>query len=249
MKKTLIIIWSIFFLSIGFLLWEYTADSQSNKAVYETLQEEYQKAEELGEEEKTVLLEENTPIISEKYKGLMDINKDLVGWISIPNTPINYPVVRNDNNEFYLQHDFSKAPSKAGAIFMDFRNVDFPSAKNTILYGHYMRNGTMFGSLIQFKEEEFLKSNQIISFNSIYEDIEWEIFSAYITDVAFNYIKTNFQSEEDYGEFLESLRKKSMFQLDTAVSAEDQILTLSTCSYEFDNARFVIHAKKLKQPF
>ena len=107
----------------------------------------------------------------------------------------------------------------------------------------------MFGSLVQFKEEDFLKSNRIIAFNSIYEDMKWEIFSAYITDVAFNYIKTNFQSEEDYGEFLESLRQKSMFQLDTAVSTEDQILTLSTCSYEFDNARFVIHAKKLKQPF
>ena len=184
-------------------------------------------------------------LILKKYSSLLEINDEIVGWIRINNTKVDYPVVKGMDNEFYLNSNINKEPFKAGSIFMDFRNEGKGLEPHTIVYGHHMKDGSMFGDLMKYKERSFLIENRYIQFNTLYEDIKWEIFSAYITDTGFDYLITEFSNKEDYIAFLESITTKSYMNLGTEVSVEDKILTLSTCTYEFKDARFVVHAKKL----
>jgi sortase B len=187
----------------------------------------------------------NNTRVMERYKDIREINSDLVGWLKLSNTVIDIPVVKTTDNAFYLKHNFRKEQNIAGAIFMDYRNEGKGNDKNTIIYGHNMKNGTMFNNLMKFKQQSFFYHNNIITFNTLHEDMEWEIFSAYVTSTDFYYIKTKFKDAEDYSNFLSLIKEKSIFPTDVKVTAEDNILTLSTCSFEFKDARFVIHAKKL----
>ena len=190
-------------------------------------------------------LEDNKNDINKKFIELLKTNKEIVGWINVPNTKVDYPIVKTSNNNFYLNHNILKKEDSSGAIFMDFRNDIEIMDKNTILYGHNMKNGTMFKGLMKYKDEDFLKENKIISFSTLYEDIKWEIFSAYVTDINFYYIQVNFKNSYEYESFLNNIKGKSMFDTSIDLNSSDNILTLSTCSYEFDDARFVIHAKRI----
>ena len=190
-------------------------------------------------------LEDNKNDINKKFIELLKTNKEIVGWINVPNTKVDYPIVKTSNNNFYLNHNILKKEDSSGAIFMDFRNDIEIMDKNTILYGHNMKNGTMFKGLMKYKDEDFLKENKIISFSTLYEDIKWEIFSAYVTDTNFYYIQVNFKNSYEYESFLNNIKGKSMFDTSIDLNSSDNILTLSTCSYEFDDARFVIHAKRV----
>lgn len=185
--------------------------------------------------------------IEEKFDKLLGINKDIIGWINIPNTVIDYPVVKTTNNDYYLNHNILKEKSTSGSIFLDFRNEIEEFDRNSILYGHNMKNGTMFKDLMKYKDEEFFKENDIISFSTIYEDTKWEIFSAYVTDTNFYYIQVNFENDKEYSDFLNTIKAKSMFYKDIELDGSEEILTLSTCSYEFNDARFVIHGKKVNE--
>lgn len=182
-------------------------------------------------------------------QSLLKINEDSVGWINIQNTRINYPVVQGKDNEFYLDHNIDKKPSEYGSIFVDYRNnnlKDFDKAeKNIVVYGHHMKDGTMFGDLKLYKDEKFFKNNQIVSFNIMGQEYKWRVFSAYVTSTDFNYIKTDFKNDAEFNEFIKSIKEKSLYINDTIPNSKDVILTLSTCSYEFDNARFVVHFKKI----
>lgn len=202
-------------------------------------------------EEKSVSVEEVKEktietVINEKLLKLRGINEDIVGWIKIPNTNIDYPVVQSDNNEYYLDKDIYGKASTAGSIFMDYRNDLKTDDYNRILYGHNMKNGTIFKDLMKYKYEEFFENNRIITFDTIYGEEQYEIFSVYVTDTSFYYIDTEFKSNDEFNEFLKKIKSKSMFESDIELEESKEILTLSTCSYEFNNARFVVHAKKIK---
>jgi len=241
MKKYLAFIWTIALIYTTYTLANYLIESNSNKVIYEEIRNEYN-IEDIHESNEDIFDEE----LADAYSSpLLLINEDIVGWIKIPNTAIDYPVVRAQDNEFYLNHNIHKKPAKSGSIFMDFRNGSLAKEKNTILYGHNMKDGSMFRDLLKYREESFFYSNPIIEFNTLYEDLKWEIFSVYVTSVDFYYIETEFQSLDEYRIFLDSIKDKSLFEIDVKISEKDQILTLSTCSYEFDDARFVIHAKRV----
>ena len=182
----------------------------------------------------------------EKFEPLLKINEDIVGWVQVPNTKVNYPVVKTTDNDFYLHHNIKKEKSVAGSIFMDYRNNENVEDRNTIIYGHNMKDGSMFKDLVNYKKQEFLKENQTIEFSNLKDEMQWMIFSVYITDTNFNYIRTKFVDDEDYERFLNEISSKSMYDTQTNVSKEDQIVTLSTCTYEFKNARLAIHAKRVK---
>lgn len=174
-------------------------------------------------------------------------NDGIAAKVMIPNTLINYSVAKTSDNEYYLDHDLKHKESKSGAIFMDYRNSGNGSDKNTILYGHNMKDGTMFKGLMAYKEKNFFSKNKYIYLylNKINKLTKWEVFSAYVTDTDFNFIKTEFHSDIDFTKFLNILKGKSTFSSKVKLNKTDHILTLSTCSYEFDNARFVVHAKLL----
>lgn len=180
------------------------------------------------------------------FEELLAINSDVIAWIKISDTTINYPVVKGQDNEYYLNHNIKKESSVSGSIFMDYRNEGNNQDLNKIIYGHNMKDGSMFKALINYKNREFLIAHPIIELDTLNESTQWEIFSVYITDTNFNYIKTNFDNKEEYSSFLKELKNKSLYDTGVNITSDDIILTLSTCTYEFSNARFAIHAKLVK---
>ncbi|MCM0647301.1 class B sortase [Clostridium swellfunianum] len=185
------------------------------------------------------------------FENLQKKNKDIVAWIYIPLTNIDYPIVKGSDNEFYLNHDALKKYSDAGAIFLDYNNKLGKDAKtsdkNLTIYGHHMKNGTMFKDLSKFRSKDFLSDNKFIYLDTKYRKETWEIFSVYITPADFNYRQPNFTSTKEYTNFLKSIKSKSIYSTNVQVSANDSILTLSTCSYEFEDARLVVQARLVKE--
>src|SRR5699024_10762423 len=142
-----------------------------------------------------------------------------------------------------LTENYYGDESRAGSIFMDYRNDITSENLNTVVYGHRMKDGSMFQHLTKFLDEDFFKSHLTFEYDTLYDSYEAEIFSVYNTLTDFNYIQTDFSSKEEYGELLDKMQEKSRFKTDVEVSADDQIITLSTCDYELDQneGRLVIH--------
>ncbi|BBH24940.1 SrtB family sortase [Paenibacillus baekrokdamisoli] len=182
---------------------------------------------------------------TERFAQLKEINEDIVGWIQIPDTEIDYPIVQGEDNEYYLKHTFEKIKNVSGAIFMDYRNDPELQDANTIVYGHHMKNGTMFKALQNYKDLDFFNKHRIIMYDTPTGHYEWEVFSVYVTSTEFYYIQPTFKTNEQYATFLNKIHSKSMHPSEITLVDQDRILTLSTCSYEFDNARLVIHARLL----
>jgi len=185
--------------------------------------------------------------ISAKFAPLVARNADTVGWIKIDGTKIDYPVMQAEDNEFYLTRDADKNDNAAGSIFMDYRNDAGGKNRNVILFGHDMKNKTMFANLLEYESRWNFENKATIEFDSIYEDARWIIFSAYTTDTSFDYIRTDFKSDEEFGTFLDTVKAKSLHRSEVEVTPQDAILTLSTCSSAGDDARFVVHAKRVSE--
>lgn len=209
---------------------------------------QYKKADkvytQMKEIKKSIVLNNNNKT-NKKALDLSNINSDYRGWININNTNIDYPILQARDNEYYLKKDINKSNLASGSIFLDFRNNKFLD-KNTIIYGHYMKNDTMFSELKYYKDANFFNRNNKINITTPDNKIlKYQVFSVYVTDANDNYIQTNFESDYEYEEFLNKISNKSLFHNNLNVNTSDRILTLSTCSYEFENARMVIHAKLL----
>ena len=184
--------------------------------------------------------------VEKEEENLYDKYEDYRGWIKIDNTNINYPIVQGKDNSFYLDKDINKNYLSSGSIFMNYLNHGF-NDENTVLFGHHMRNKTMFAQLKKYKEKEFFYGNNDIVIEVENDKVlKYKVFSAYVTDSKDNYIKTNFDDKDQYKEFLEDIKNKSQYKSDIDVNENDKIITLSTCSYEFNDARMVVHGKLLK---
>lgn len=183
--------------------------------------------------------------VEKEEENLYDKYEDYRGWIKIDNTNINYPIVQGKDNSFYLDKDINKNYLSSGSIFMNYLNHRF-NDENTVLFGHHMRNKTMFAQLKKYKEKEFFYGNNDIEIEvENGKVLKYKVFSAYVTDAKDNYIKTNFDDKDQYKEFLEDIKNKSQYKSDIDVNENDKIITLSTCSYEFNDARMVVHGKLL----
>ena len=187
------------------------------------------------------------PLIDVDVTSLKSKNSDTVGWINVNNTNINYPYVQTSDNSYYLDHSFDKSYNDAGWVFMDYRNNSNLDNKNTILYAHSRLDKTMFGSLSKvFKSEWHTnKDNHIIRLSTESENTLWQIFSVYKIEEESYYITTNFYGDEEYIEFLNTVKGRSLHNFNTNLSSSDRILTLSTC-YD-DTTRTVAHAKLIKR--
>ncbi|WP_285894967.1 class B sortase [Clostridioides sp. ES-S-0123-01] len=177
-----------------------------------------------------------------KKEDLLKINKDFKFWLSVDNTNINYPVVQSKDNSYYLDKDFYGKKSISGTLFMDYRNKSLDD-QNVIVYGHNMKNKTMFNNLNKFKDSDFFKENNQIKITMDGKELLYEVFSAYIVESDYDYLKTSFNSETDYQKYIDAITSKSLHKSNMKVSSKDKIVTLSTCTYEFDDARMVIHGK------
>jgi len=183
----------------------------------------------------------------DSFLSVLATNSDIIGRVSIA-PDIKYLVTQTTDNEYYLEKGYNHENSREGAIFLDYRcDADKRELSgHYIIYGHHMKSGTMFAHLMEYKNEIFFYDNPIIRFDTLYADYKWEIFSAYVTDTNFYFIETNFNSDNDWLSFLNMIQQKSMFDTDVVLSPDDVVLTLCTCTYEFDDARFVIHARLVR---
>lgn len=185
----------------------------------------------------------------EAIKALKEQNSDVVGWIYIYDTKVDYPILKGKDNSYYLNHNVKKEYSSHGSIFMDYRNNTNDlegNNHNLVLYGHRMKNKQMFGSLDKFSDKEYFNSKYPIAIVLNDKEYYFEAFASYVTSSDYNYIQTSFSNKEDFDNFIKKVCSKSHTLVDTDVSTINNILTLSTCSYEFEDARLVVHAKLIK---
>lgn len=182
------------------------------------------------------------------FEGLKEVNDDMIGWLTIDNTNIDYPILQADNNTAYLNRNYYGDKSIAGSIFMDYRNNVTMNEKNYILYGHRVKDGSMFQHLTKYLEQDFFEDNRTFTFDTLYDSYEAEIFAVYNTMIDFNYIETDFDDMDEYQALLDGIYERSIYTTDVDVSVDDQIITLSTCEYTLDpdDSRLVVHAKLKK---
>ena len=180
-----------------------------------------------------------TNVISESSQ----VNSDVVGWIKINNTTVDYPVVQTKDNDYYLFKDIKKQANSKGWIFMDYRNNSQMSDKNTIIYGHNIASqNIMFHGVATMFDNNYLnnKDNQYIYYYNKDADMKFKIFSMYIINDTNDYLKTSFQNNDEFNEFINMLKNRSKYSFDTEVNPNDKIITLSTC--HSDVTRYVVHA-------
>ena len=158
------------------------------------------------------------------------INKDFVCWINIKNTNIDYPVVQGDDNSYYLHRD----------IYGNYND-----SKNLIVYGHNMKNTTMFSELEKFKKEDFFNSNPTITLTNKNGERHFKAFAVLLVDKNYDYRVPDFKNDEEYNKFLNKICDESMFKVKNKPTSSDKIMTLTTCSYEFKNARTVVICKEI----
>ena len=177
------------------------------------------------------------------YYELVSINSDYRFWLKVDNTNIDYPVVQSKDSNYYLNHDFNKNPLGSGSIFMDYRN-NFEEDSSVIVYGHHMKNKTMFSELDNFKNESFFDENNLIRVEHKGTTYIYEVFSIYVAD--FNnedYLKVHFEDEQNKQDYLVYIKERSLYKKDINLNSNDSIMTLYTCSDEFENARTIVHGK------
>lgn len=178
-------------------------------------------------------------------------NSDLAGWLSIEGMKIDYPVMQCEDDEYYLHHDFDGEDSKYGCLYVRNR-ADLEKGTNFLIYGHNMKDGSMFGDLDLYKEEEFYREHTKIAFNTLFEEYTYEIVAVFLSQIyneeddVFKYYQFyEAETEEEFNAFYENIKELSLY--DTGVEAKfgDTFLTLSTCAYHVKNGRLAVVAKRV----
>lgn len=181
------------------------------------------------------------------FDKLFSVNSNTVGWITVPGTSINYPVTQASDNSFYLNHSFDKSKNTAGWIFADYRNKFDKTDKNIIIYGHNRVDTSMFATLKNTQKANWYneKNNKYISFITPNETQIYEVFSVYTIKMESYYLQTDFYNDQEYLDFLNTLKSRSIHDFGTELNENDKILTLSTCD-STGKSRVILHAKKIK---
>ena len=221
-------------------------EKQDSEHLYESLaklaggQEESTAAESDAVTEKGKEKEE--PYVSPiSFDELRKINPDIVGWIRIADTSIDYPIVRTDNNDTYLDTDFEGKKNPSGAIFLDCDSEPDFSGRHNIIYGHHMKNGSMFKDIIKYKEESFYRAHQNIVIYTPQQEFHLRPVTVLYTDASGIRRKTKFNSDESFRSYVDEMTKNGLFYQEPQEPVET-LWSFVTCSYEFDDARTILYA-------
>ena len=178
--------------------------------------------------------------VSVEFGKLIEENEDVIGWICLPDSKINYPVVKGIDNDFYLHRSLDKEYSYGGTIFLDAGCRSDWSGKNNILYGHNMNDGSMFASLMKYKQQEYCNENPYMYLATPEGNYRLDVFAGFISDPEEEIYTTVFTNEASFASWYENMRDRSMISSDVLPSPDSRILTMSTCTYERNDARFVL---------
>lgn len=182
------------------------------------------------------------------YRELLARNKDYRGWITVNGTSISYPMVKGADNDYYLKRSFDRNYDINGTVYMDYRNLGFGFSKHIILYGHNMKDGSMFGELKKYKDERFALENRIIEIEDFYGTRYFEIYASYYAAAESSLITTEFSNTTEFQTFIDEQIVKSNVNYDLRPDENSYILTLVTCSYEVDDGRYLLHAVEVDAP-
>lgn len=221
----IVLIYSIF----NIVMWYF--DNKKNETIKEEINE---------------IIEENTDDNIIDFKALKEKNNEIVAYLKVNNTKIDYVVVKGSDNSYYLKHNLYKEYNRAGWIFMDYHNKLDGTDKNIVIYGHNTLDGTMFGTLRNVVKKEWYENsdNHIINLIIDGEVLTYQVFSTYSIKVEDYYINTIFNDNNEFNKFVNTLKKRSVYDYKVEVDGEDSILTLSTCTGN-GKSRMVLHAKKI----
>ena len=181
------------------------------------------------------------------FDKLQQMNVNVVGWLYCEGTPINYPVVQSADNSYYLNHLYDDQTNSSGAIFMDALNSPELTDANTVIYGHNMKNGSMFASLQNYDMQSYYEEHPVMYYMTREHDYRIDVFASYETSGDSEAFTMFFDSPETYLNYLKGTWEKSM--IDTSwlpMTVDDNIVTFSTCSYSFNDARYVVQGKVTK---
>lgn len=240
--STCVLVFCIY--KLGSIWWEYHANRETQEQVQNLFygQTDTEQAELSGSEGSTPVLEQEyifdlTPVIQQ--------NPDTVGWIQIPGTVIDYVVLQGEDNDQYLHTGFYGEANNAGSIFMDYQNQLGAPMQNLILYGHRMKDNSMFGQLGEYLDYSFYQQHPSFVFITADGVYDCHVFSVYQCTTSVDYGQPYFVSEEDMQQYIQEAKDRSVYRTAVSVSVQDTIMTLSTCDYALDpdEGRLVIHAK------
>lgn len=193
------------------------------------------------------------PEILEEYKKIYNMNKKLIGWLKIDDTNIDYPVMQTDNNEYYLDHNLNQEKDNNGSIFMDKECDVILGNTNFILYGHHMKDGSMFGGLSKYSSKEYYSEHKYINFDTIYEKGTYEVMYVFRSeiynkeDIVFKYYQfIDAVSEKEFNSYMKEMEAISLYETGVTAQYGDKLLTLSTCDYSVADGRFVVVAKRIE---
>ena len=234
-------------------------EKEGTKQVVQNTSEEVQEnVEPESKENGETISIENTEKLNEETERMLQVkelqaqNADIVGWLEIENTNINYPVLQGTDNSYYMTHNYKKENSKNGSIFLDANyNWNIPS-NNLLIYGHNLGNGMMFQELLKYEKESFYQEHPAIRFTTAEEDAEYEIISVFKSRVYYKseknvfryYYFINSKSEEEYNQFVKNAKNASLYSIDATANYGDQLITLSTCSYYVEDGRFAVVGRR-----
>ena len=233
----------------GFRIYSHYAHESKQEEVFEKIAEVVEQAQ-TGESETTdVLLTEEETVLAE-YGELYLQNTDIVGWLSIAGTNINFPVMQTPNNpNYYLKHNFEKEYSDLGTPYAQ-ENCDLLTSDNLVIYGHHIKGQKMFGALENYKSKDFYEEHKTIRFDTLTKRGEYEIIAVFKTvaysSAGFRYYDfVDTEDENDFNAYISKCKELALY--DTGVTAEygDRLITLSTCEYSAQNGRLVVVAKKV----
>lgn len=246
MKKIIKI--SVVILLIGIML-------ISSYFIYKNMQEDKEQ-EEIFEELENIVTTNETNEEKEQQEDNVNLNKlykinnDIVGWLKIENTNINYPVMQTkDRPDYYLRKNFYKEYSVFGTPYID-ENCDMENGNNLIIYGHHINGNKMFGELENYKNEEYYNKHKFIKFYTLNEKAEYEIISVFKTtvynDKGFKYYQYyNLEDEREFETFINKCKELSLYDTQKIAKYGEKLLTLSTCEYSQNNGRLVVVARKI----
>lgn len=262
----LLLLFSLIFISSAVMLLSYFVESGNSQNTYDKLSEMIvtNPAENTGSADTPAALPTDlvpvqnsntgkTENVMRKYAEIYEANSDMVGWLQIPGTKINYPVMlSSDEPGYYLHRDFFGEENRHGCLFAQENSDPLAPSDNITIYGHNMKDGSMFAGLMDYKKQSFFNDHKTVIFDTIHEEHTYEIISVFVTTASvgegFPYYQfINSTDEEDFNNFVKECKSLSLY--DTGVSAAygDKLICLSTCEYNYEpvNGRLVVVAKRV----
>lgn len=234
------------FLFSGYKLYRIFAEYDRGDSEYEALQQ--------------IVIKQNIPIATEEdlpvepeftvdFEALKAMNRDVVGWIRFDEpSQINYPLVRCLNNKKYLNTTFEGKKNAAGALFMDYRNTEDFSDKNTFIYGHNMKNGSMFGMLRKYKNSSFCEENPYFYiYTPDGKESTYQVFAVSIVNDTSQSYNKSYANDEEFLQYIKYIRSISRYSVDVEVGVESQIVSLSTCTNVSEEQRMLVHGVKVEE--